>query len=309
MLEVYRGSTNQWECDEMNHMNVRFYSARFMEGLGVLAAHCGMPDAFTSRALSTLAPSQLHIRYHKEARAGAALYMMAGLLDVRESSAHVYMELRHLNGDICATFRAMIDHVDVLTRQAFAWSPTSLAAFEKIRTTAPAETGPRSIDMTKAPAQQITLEEADAIGAFHAGMFTVSPQHCDVNGLMSPDIFIARTSDSAGVVMAGYAPVLKSALEAHNLNYRPGLAALEHRVCFRGWPRAGQPIAVRAGLGPRHGKAFSIRYWMLDPCNGTAWASIEAIVLCFDLDTRRAFAMPEEAREQLEKLAPKGLDV
>ena len=56
MLEVYRGSTNQWECDEMNHMNVRFYSARFMEGLGVLAAHCGMPDAFTSRALSTLAP-------------------------------------------------------------------------------------------------------------------------------------------------------------------------------------------------------------------------------------------------------------
>ena len=33
MIELYRGSINTWECDEMGHMNVRFYVARMMEGL------------------------------------------------------------------------------------------------------------------------------------------------------------------------------------------------------------------------------------------------------------------------------------
>ena len=33
MIEVYRGSINTWECDEMGHMNVRFYVAKMMEGL------------------------------------------------------------------------------------------------------------------------------------------------------------------------------------------------------------------------------------------------------------------------------------
>ena len=32
-LEVWRGSVNTWECDQMGHLNVRFYVARSAEGL------------------------------------------------------------------------------------------------------------------------------------------------------------------------------------------------------------------------------------------------------------------------------------
>ena len=37
-VEVWRGGVNTWECDEMGHLNVRFYVARAMEGL-VTADH------------------------------------------------------------------------------------------------------------------------------------------------------------------------------------------------------------------------------------------------------------------------------
>ena len=49
-MEVWRGGVNTWECDEMGHMNVRFYVANAMEGLVGLAAALGMPEAFKTNA-------------------------------------------------------------------------------------------------------------------------------------------------------------------------------------------------------------------------------------------------------------------
>lgn len=46
-VEVWRGGVNVWECDEMGHMNVRFYVTRAMQGLVGLAAELGMPEAFS----------------------------------------------------------------------------------------------------------------------------------------------------------------------------------------------------------------------------------------------------------------------
>ena len=33
MRLVYKGSVNRWECDENDHMNVRFYSRKIAEAL------------------------------------------------------------------------------------------------------------------------------------------------------------------------------------------------------------------------------------------------------------------------------------
>jgi acyl-CoA thioester hydrolase len=70
--ELWRGGVNTWECDEMGHMNVRFYVVKAVEGLATLAALIGMPDAFRSDATSTLLVREQHIRFLKEAHAGAA---------------------------------------------------------------------------------------------------------------------------------------------------------------------------------------------------------------------------------------------
>ena len=49
-LEVWRGAVNAWTCDEMGHMNVRFYLAHALEGLAGVALALGLDDAYSPKA-------------------------------------------------------------------------------------------------------------------------------------------------------------------------------------------------------------------------------------------------------------------
>ena len=53
-VEVWSGGVNTWECDEMGHMNVRFWVAKAQEGLAGLAAQLGMPRAFAGDGEATV---------------------------------------------------------------------------------------------------------------------------------------------------------------------------------------------------------------------------------------------------------------
>src|SRR5690606_15418201 len=151
MIEVYRGSINTWECDEMGHMNVRFYVAKMMEGLAEFAHQAGLPHAFRERARSTLSPRDQHIRFIKEAHAGAPFTMKACVLDVTERSVLLYQQIDHMSGEPCAAYRTWIDHVDVIGGETFPWTDRTREAFERLKDEAPKENAPRSIDMDVAP--------------------------------------------------------------------------------------------------------------------------------------------------------------
>ena len=55
MIEVLRSGVNTWECDQMGHMNVRFYVAKMMEGLAELGRQCLAKARYT--ALVVTGPS------------------------------------------------------------------------------------------------------------------------------------------------------------------------------------------------------------------------------------------------------------
>ena len=94
-IEVWRGGVNAWQCDQMGHLNVRFYVAHAMEGLVALAGALGMPQAFAPRGAASLQVLQHHIRFLNEARVGDPLNMTAGLLGMGEDDARVLMLLAH----------------------------------------------------------------------------------------------------------------------------------------------------------------------------------------------------------------------
>ena len=148
MIELYRGSINTWECDEMGHMNVRFYVAKMMEGLAELAHVVGLGHAFRANAQSTLRPRDQHIRFIKEAHAGAPFTMTGCVLEVSETSVLVYQQITHAAGEPCASFRTWVDHVDVDTGAPFAWSAAARARLEAVKDTPPAARAPRSVDMS-----------------------------------------------------------------------------------------------------------------------------------------------------------------
>jgi acyl-CoA thioester hydrolase len=307
MLEVYRGSVNTWECDEMGHMNVRFYVAKMMEGLAELAHQAGMPQAFRANAASTLRPRDQHIRYIKEARAGAPFLMNACVLEVADSSVLVYQQLDHASGQPCAAFRTWIDHVDISTGIVFPWSRQVRAALEVMKDTPPAETAPRSQDFAKPPRATATMADADAIGAPLIGRGVVQLQDCDLTGRMMPEMFLGRISDSIGHLLSRWREGMAEAARQRGEQVRSGGAVLEYRMVYRRWPKAGDRFVVRSARGTIQEKTHSFVHWVIDPDSGEAWATAEAVAIALNLDTRKIIPAGPEHIAAFSKIAPEGL--
>jgi acyl-CoA thioester hydrolase len=303
-LETWRGSVNAWECDENLHMNVRFFASRAMEGLAYFAAAIDMPRAFQEKASSTLLPTDLHIRFLKEARQGAALSMRGGVTALDAASMTVYQEMTHASGAPAATFAMKVAHVH----------PPDLRAFplpERVRTRAgalkckiPAHGAARSLDLSIAPTSP-AVALADKLGAPVVGRLAVAPDHCDLFGRMRFELFLGRVSDAVPNFLAAWREEAASASGARTV----GGAVLEYRVCPRRWPRAGDLLEVRSGVVDVGEKTNRIVHWLLDPVSGEAWCTAEVVAVTFDLETRKTIAIPEPHRQALLQRSIKGMTV
>jgi len=303
-VEVWRGGVNTWECDEMGHMNVRFYVARFMEGLAGIALRLGLPEAFCADANATVMVREHHIRFLKEAHAGAPLHMTGGVVQMDEDGAVILLILYHTrSGDPCATALTRVTHA---TRdgRAFGWPARSRPAAEALQAEVPSFAAPRSI--TAEPVASIaSLAEADRIGLGCAGRGTVPAYECDAQGRMRPELFIGRVSDGVPGLLA---PVRKAVSDAAKESpKRIGGAVLEYRLIYLAWPIAGDHLELRSGLQGFDDKTQRMNHWLLDPVSGRPWGTAEAVAVNFDLDTRKIVPIAPEARDAMQSFITPGL--
>jgi acyl-CoA thioester hydrolase len=306
-IEVWRGGVNTWECDEMGHLNVRFYVARAVEGLVGLAAALGLGDAFRSTAAATLLVKEQHIRFLREARSRAQLHMMAGVIEIGEDDARLAQWLIHSDsGEVAASFQTVVAHVTARDERRFPWSDRTLARADALMVSVPAAIAPRGLSMAPA-VSAANLARADALGLISVGGGALDPQDCDIFGRMRPELFIGRVSDGVpGLVGALRATVASSAPERHA---RVGGAVVEYRLLHHAWPRAGDRFVLRSGLAGLDHRTQRMVHWMLDPATGQAWASAEAVAVSFDLDTRKIIPISEEAQVQLRGRITPGLSL
>ncbi|HQR90548.1 MAG TPA: thioesterase family protein, partial [Caulobacter sp.] len=121
-VEIWRGGVNTWDCDEMGHMNVRHYIVRAMEGLAGLAAELGLPHAFTPYANATLLVKEHHVRFLREAHAGATLHMLGGVIEISDTEARLLQLLVHsATGELAATFQTTVVHATPREGEVFPW--------------------------------------------------------------------------------------------------------------------------------------------------------------------------------------------
>jgi acyl-CoA thioester hydrolase len=309
VIEVYRGSINTWECDEMGHMNVRFYVAKMMEGLAEFAHVAGLSRAFREGGTSLLAPRDQHIRFLREAKAGEPFAMSACVLEVSESSVLLYQQIDHMSGAPCAAFRTWVDHVDVATGLVFPWSAEKRAKLEALKGEAPAACAPRSIDLSVAPRATARMADADAINAPVIGRGVVLPGQCDFNGRMMAEFFIGRLSDSIGHLLRPWRKLVGDAAVARGEIVRIGGAVLEYRLVYRRWPRAGDRFVIRSGRGFQKEKTHSFVHWLIDPDTGEAWCTTEAVAVALNLETRKIMPATPDMVAALADVAPDGLSV
>jgi len=303
-VEIWRGGVNTWECDEMGHMNVRFYVARFMEGLAGLAMRLGLPHAFSPEATATLMVEEHHLRFLREARAGAPLIMTGGVAELGETDAVFLQVLTHADsGEPCATALTRVAHTTSVGR-SFPWPSRTAAAAEALAVEVPAWAAPRSIET--GPIQTAaSLNAADRLGLGCASRGAIGPVDCDAFGRMRPEIFIGRVSDGVPGLLS---PVRKAvAASVGEAVKRIGGAALEYRLIYLDWPVAGDHLELRSGLSGFDDKTQRMTHWLLDPVTGRPWGVSEVVAVNLDLDARKIVPISPEARDALKDYVTEGL--
>lgn len=306
MIPLWQGSCNQWDCDEMGHMNVRIYVEKQLEGLVAFAHELGMTQAFRANAPSTILPIDQHIRFVREVLPGKPISMQGCVLEIGESDAVLYQELRHTDGSLAAAFRTRIAHIDTVEGERFPWSRKTLAKMEALKGETPQEALPRSFDPDKPglPVSDISLGRVHAFKAPRIGMAAVPPGHCGVHGWMEPSWFIGRLSDMVPNLLHDWRMRVGT-----SSGKRMGAAVLEYRLRYHRYPRAGDLMVAHSSFGGVIGKTHSLVHWMMDPETGGPWATSEVVAITLDLDARKAVAAPPEMMGELEKIAPIGLTV
>ena len=303
--ELWRGGVNTWECDEMGHMNVRFYVARMGEGLAALARLLGMADAFTPHAASSLIVRDHHLRFLREAHAGTPLHMTGGIVDMDETAATVLMVLFHSRtGEAAAAAVTRLIHVNPESGRAFAWPRRARDAAKNLAVDIPAYAAPRGIPGDAAPFQA-SMARAGELGLACIGRGAVKPQDCDVFGRMRAEEFIGRVSDGAPSLVG---PVRDAVAEAAPEPVaRVGGAVLEYRLRYLEWPRVGDHLELRSGVAALEEKTMRLVHWLLDPVTGKVWADAEVVGVNFDIDNRKIIPIAPQARAALKHHVVKGL--
>ena len=304
-VEVWSGGVNTWECDEMGHLNVRFWVAKAMEALAGLSRLMGMPDAFARGGGATLAVRDLHMRFLREARAGACLWASGGVIALGESDADLLVVLRHADGEPAATFRIKVDHATAGDLLPFPWPDRIRRACAGLACEVPAFAGPRSIDLAPLVQTRAGLAFAERTGMTRIGLGVVRADELDVFGRMRPEMFIGRVSDGVARLFGPTRPGPDAA--AGDPPLRIGGAVLEYRVVHHAWPSVGDHVEVRSGFADCTSRTRRVFHWMVDPVTGRPWASAEAVVISFDLDARKVVDISEAAQAEFRSRAIAGI--
>jgi len=302
-LEVWRGSVNTWECDQMGHMNVRFYVARAMEGLVGLAAALGLPDAFQPHSESTLIVKDHHIRFLREARAGDPLFMRAGLISLDESEARFLQLLFHArSGELAASFQTVAVHATTREERPFAWSSRSRELAKALAMEIPERAAPRSLTLGP-PTASACLAEAERMELISLAGGAFSSDDCDVFGRVNACHIIGRVADGV--------PILGAALAERGESRSPnrGGAVLEYRLAYAAWPRAGDRFVVRSGLMGFDDRAQRLAHWVLNPETGAPWATTEAVAVALDLEARKIIPLDDGTKTRLASRIVPGLSL
>ena len=305
LREYWRGAGQAWECDELGHLNVRFYLAKAMNALGGFAEAAGMGGAFTPSATATLILREAHLRYHAEVLPGRPLVIHGAVDAFSDSELTLALVMTDAaSGAVHAAQRLTLVHADPKTGRAFPFARRTSAALDALSAPTPEPARPRGLAQTPG-ALDCTATRADALGLETTGRSRIGPDDVDVFGRLRADLTIGKISDTVVNFSAGLVEQWDAAARGEPLSIAS--AVLEARMRVRRLPCVGSGFVLRSGLADVSAKTRRAVHWALDSASGEALWTMDAVVCMMDLGTR-TLATPDPATlERLQGLVIKDL--
>ena len=292
MQLTYRGSVNRWECDENDHLNVRFCEHKLYQTLlsGLLARGC-----ISSAELPGL-PAKIHrqhIRFQSESRIAAPLGGYFGLLE--GDDFHVLVELRNeVTGLVACSMLCQFSDVDIAVQIEAAQTKASQgrAAQGIVAADRVSHALPRGIQ-SDLGLHNVGLEDALALGFRTIGAGVIEPEECSLAGWLMPHHCMGRISDSMPHLWGGVFPESEASEEQ-------GGAVVEFRRTYDGVLAAGDAFQIVSGIVEVGPKVQSFAHLMFDLHTGKCRVNAQAVALRMDLRARKAITMDAPAQAALE---------
>ena len=273
MLLSYRGSVNRWECDENDHLNVRFCEEKLWQTLvgGLLEL-----DLISATEVDDL-PARItcqHLRFQQESRIATPISGFVSLLPTAVSKEfNVLAQLRHsVSGEpLCSALVAI---------SGLAHGEATVSEDEITHGL------PRGID-ADSPYHVLNLASALEKGFVVTGRGVIQPNECTNSGCLLPYNYMARTSDSM--------PNLWSHLAGdERVTDSEGGAVVEFRRHYHQPLHEHQALVVVSGLLDAQGKIQRFGHLLFDARTQQCYASAQAVAVRMDLQARKAIALSEE---------------
>lgn len=275
--ESYTSSVNRWECDENDHMNVRFYLRKSMEVLHLGLAELGLIEPEKLAQLNTSIRRQ-HMRFLSEAKFSTPISGRLGVIAVQNNRAEVLTELRH-----SVTNKVLMNIVHEIQLP----SPIGKGAAQLSLIPLPGNAGPRGIAAEDSPHSGVTREELLTNGFISAGGGVIHEDECE-RGVMDWSVHMGRVSDLM--------PTLWARLTGtHNNPEESGIgrAVLEHRLTPHNSLAAGSRFEMLSALTKIQGKAQELTHFMFDLEHEKPVFCSQVMSITIDLVTRKAIALPK----------------
>ncbi len=274
----YLGSVNRWECDENDHLNVRFYADKMNQAArSWLARTSGVMPSPQHIAVQ-------HIRFLAEARIATPLRVDCGLL------AHT--------GTHCDVLSLMVHNLTDEPVAAFTTRFSGAFDLNATFVTAPEWAAPRGLDPAAPFGWPEVPEALEALGFRTMGLGVIAEAECD-DGRLRPEHYIGRISDGMPNLwgLTG-GDATTSAREAGEL----GGAVLEYRLEVLAPPGPGDVFRQLSGIRAVGNKTQHMVHAIVNESRGEIAARAEAIGVAMDLKVRRAVPIDEARRRALADL-------
>jgi acyl-CoA thioester hydrolase len=274
MILSFRSSVNSWECDENDHLNVRFYVAKHWQSLCAAAATLGLktvsdPDEYIG------ALRVQHIRFLQEARLATPLSGYVGIVESTQQYLDVLTEIRHSQTQqplSTCIHRLQVEHPPVPELEPL-----------------PEYAQPRGIPARDLSHSVLSLAQARKSGFFTVGMGLATSEDCTATQQLRVHHYMGRISDAMPHLWGQFVPDTPTSAE-----HEEGGAVLEYRMHYHRPLLLGDAFEIVSGVQDVSAKVQRFAHLMYHRVDGQICVSAQAAAVRMDLRARRAIALPED---------------
>jgi len=281
-VKTWAGECSAWECDGLGHLNMRHYMTKVMQARQMFFIRAGLVEAFKTDAFSTVRVTDFHIKYLGEARPDNPLYIETGLIELGEDTIKLCHMMFHGDGRIAATIVENIEHISLRTKAAFPWPRRFNAAVKPYKVDQPQPSKPRNLSYGLVPWKPHE-DDIKELTAKHIGFGVFQPFEIGVDGSVTPQALMGRTTETISHMMDGYPEFLDPDYHASG---KSG-ALLEAQIFIHHRAEAGDGYHFYSGLMDGNHYTRKLVHHIFDAVTGDCVFSMIGDGCLFDLKARK----------------------